>query len=112
MGEPGGKPTLDDAFEILANSHRRQILVALLEERPHAYPIDEGDIWSAGEHRERTHRLEVELYHNHLPKLESRGFVRWHRHTDEIEPGHTFEEIRPLVELLDNSASVLPGEWP
>jgi hypothetical protein len=105
----GGR--LDIAFDALGSHQRRRVLVALLDQNPQS-PRVEGD--GAGEAfgRREGERLSPAMYHNHLPKLDAQGFVRWDRDTHEIERGPRFEEIRPLLELLDSHATVLPGEWP
>jgi hypothetical protein len=55
--------------------------------------------------------LEVKLIHNHLPKLEEMGYITWDRETDEISKGPNWEEIAPLLELIDTHRDELPDGW-
>jgi hypothetical protein len=52
------------------------------------------------------------MFHTHLPKLEEAGFIVWHQDTNKVEKGPRFEEIRPLLELIDAHADELPADWP
>ncbi|WP_254532280.1 hypothetical protein [Natrinema gelatinilyticum] len=50
--------------------------------------------------------------HNHLPKLEAYGFIRWDKNTHEVEKGPAFEHVRPLLEMLDSQATEFTCKWP
>jgi len=41
------------------------------------------------------------MHHRHLPKLVDYGLIEWHTDTQEIVTGPQFEEIRPLLECID-----------
>ena len=85
----------DNCFDALSNGHRRSLLVDLLEENPQR----------VAEHlptSDREQQLRAAAYHAHLPRLEDYGFIRWDRATAEIEKGPKFDEIRPLLEFLDD----------
>jgi hypothetical protein len=43
--------------------------------------------------------------------MEAAGFITWDRESNEVRKGPRFEELRPLLELLDNHADDIPGEW-
>ena len=43
------------------------------------------------------------MYHSHLPKLVDYGFIEWNTDTREIAKGPQFEEIRPVLECIDES---------
>ena len=109
--EEGDTTTLDDTFDALASHHRRRVLVSLLDHNPQSAQI-KRDAAQEGNKGGESDRLQTAMYHNHLPKLEARGFISWGRNTNEIEKGSNFEQIRPLLELLDSHASELPGKWP
>lgn len=49
-------------------------------------------------------REAVELVHEHLPKLEAFGYVRWDRETGAISRGPAFGEIEPVIELIEGDA--------
>lgn len=91
----------DNAFEALANEHRREFLVALLEANPleaDVEPPTDGGVESP----EADQRLQIEMYHTHLPKLVEYGFIEWEEDTNEIIKGPQFEDIRPLLEYVES----------
>jgi hypothetical protein len=51
------------------------------------------------------------LTHVHLPKLADYGFIEGDRANDEVIKGPAFDEIRPLLKLLDTHQDELPGDW-
>lgn len=102
---------IDECFEALANRYRRRLLVALLAHNPQAdddlqYPdnVTVADSDAAV--------LSIKMVHLHLPKLVEMGFIDWDQETNTIATGPEFEEIRPLVEVLDEQQDELPDEWP
>ena len=97
----------DNTFDALADKHRRELLVALLEENPQQDTIQiaaHGDRGMRG----TDHRLRMAMYHNHLPKLVDYGFIRWNDDTHEVVKGPRFEEIQPLLELVVDYAENYP----
>lgn len=90
----------DNIFDALANEHRRTLLVALLGESPQKATVPPSVEVDAGALEPKS-RVEIALYHTHLPKLEEYGFIRWNRDTQEIAKGQQYEEIRPLLECVD-----------
>jgi hypothetical protein len=90
----------DTHFDALANEHRRNLLVALLDENPQDPVVLASRDGDAGV-VETTHRLQTAMYHSHLPKLVESGCIEWHRDTQEIVRGPLFEEIQPLLECVD-----------
>lgn len=96
------------SLDAVGDVQRRRVLTALLEQdRRDDDPIVHEDGDDATEVRRR---LRDELHHVHLPKLEDEGFVVWNRDAGEITPGPRFEELRPLLRLLDDHAAVPPDE--
>lgn len=89
----------DAAFDALANEHRRRLLVDLLEENSldaTAYiPVDEDSGILKTEQQ-----MQIEMYHQHLPKLADEGFIYWNQNTNEIVKGPQFEELWPLLEVV------------
>jgi len=99
---------MDDQFEALADTHRRRLLVSLLEHNPQEkLPIPEGVYLGEKDVAD----LKVEMLHIHLPKLAEAGFIRWEPGTRSVVKGPAFDEIRPLLELLDTYADLLSGDW-
>ena len=100
---------MDEYFEALANIYRRRLLVALLEHNPQRDNVDVPEDVHKGENALEV--LQIEFQHSHLPRLEEAGFIRWNRDTHEVVKGPRFDEIRPLLELMQNHADELPDDW-
>lgn len=101
---------LDQVFEILSHPYRRRILTMIDEHNPR-----DGDEFSMAELADPDSDLSVftrELYHSHLPKLADAGYIEWDRETDVIRRGPRFNEIAPLVSLMQKHADELPADWP
>lgn len=58
-----------------------------------------------------TDKPAIRLYHIHLPKLAAAGFIEWDREANKVEKGPQFEEIRPLLELMEEHRETLPDGW-
>lgn len=103
------KRSFDDSLDALAHVQRRALLLALLADSPQdaSTPPETARSGSAGDEVD----LLVTIHHVHLPKLEEYGFVEWDRDTDELRRGPNFEEIAPLLELLDDHRDELPDGW-
>lgn len=94
--------------DALADLQRRRLLVSLLEHNPQ----DDTPVVTADSDTERdaVERL-VTMQHAHLPKLADYGFISWDKETHEVTKGPTFDEIKPLLELLDDHEDELPADW-
>ncbi|WP_394743175.1 DUF7344 domain-containing protein [Natronococcus roseus] len=101
---------MDNLLDVLANKYRRRVLVALLEHNPqndHDPQIPD----SVNHEAKDLESLMINMRHTHLPKLEEAGFIEWNRETNTVKKGPQFEEIRPLLELMENHADELPDDW-
>ena len=99
----------DRLLEAISNSYRRQLLIALFDHNPQdAHDRDQLNIISDDVEPEV---LELELVHNHLPKLEDMGFISWDRTTNQISKGPDWEEIAPLLTLIHDHQDELPEDW-
>lgn len=105
---PRSQSALDTAFDVLANAYRRRLLVALLEHDAGASVVPTDVVIENVPPEGRG----VYLTHTHLPKLEDAGFIEWDREGEEVRAGPRFDEIRPLLELLDDHADELAYAWP
>lgn len=87
-------PRIDAMMNILAREGRRFVLLSLLD--------DDAET-SLDDIRESldSERVEVQLYHTHLPKLEQAGYIEWEPGSERITRGPKFEEIEPLLRLLE-----------
>ncbi|SHL11491.1 hypothetical protein [Haladaptatus paucihalophilus] len=94
---------LNTFFEILANTHRRQLLFSLLEydylddDHPHV-PTDV----SSTDERER--QLSLRMTHIHLPMLSAADVIEWNWDENTVWRGPRFEDIRPLVRMVQEQA--------
>lgn len=98
----------DDMVEALADVQRRKLLVALLEHNPQDdAPVVVADSDSDADAVSRL----VQMNHVHLPKLADYGFIEWDKENHEVMKGPKFDEIRPLLKLLENHEDELPPDW-
>lgn len=108
MEQSGRTISFDEMVDALADVQRRKLLVALLEHNPQ--PDAPVVITDSDSEADAVERL-VTMRHSHLPKLADYGFIEWNRETHEVMKGPKFDEIRPLLELLDDHADDLPADW-
>ena len=82
--------------------------MALLEHNPrddhapkHSDPEIEGE------------ELEIlfDFQNYHLPELEAKGLVEYDRDKNIVTKGPHFEEIAPLLELINEHREELPKDW-
>lgn len=98
---------VDEFFDAVADVQRRRLLVRLMDHNPQ----DPGEITSEPWEMTEAERELVKMHHVHLPKLEEYGFVEWHRDDNEVVKGPRFDEIRPLLELIEANRSKVPTGW-
>lgn len=118
----GDRLSTEQTLRLLANESRYRILLALCECGPddeyrvELEPVLERLAETTSGERSReaddvVERLTVELRHNHLPQLEERDVIDWDEEANAIARGPTFDEVRPVVELLRDHSDELPGGW-
>jgi hypothetical protein len=100
---------LTAVFEALSHPHRRHILLALTDDSSAAVIQDPFDIVITDVDPDI---LVIQLYHNHLPKLDDFGFIDWDQGSETVTRGDRFGDIEPLLELLNQHKEILPYEWP
>lgn len=101
--------TLETALDALADPYRRQLLTALIVDNPQ--DDDDRDPLDVIESPAKPDVLETELYHVHLPKLEERGFIDWNQETGKVSKGPNWDDIAPLITLIDKHRDELPDGW-
>lgn len=104
------KSSVDTIMSILANEHRRRLLVALLKRNPQDVDNSQVPVDVAIAESELEASL-IQMKHVHLPKLEEGGFIMWDRDSNKISRGARFGEIRPLVKLMKEHTDELPDDW-
>mgnify|MGYP000129705660 FL=1 len=97
---------LDEKIAILSKRQRRLILLTLQhnEEKQESALLFRGG--------DETEDAEIQLVHNHLPRLEAAGYIEWDQDTGTISKGPNYDEIKPLLDLMENHADELPSDWP
>lgn len=104
-----GQQPLGTALYVLSDRYRRELLLALLDENPQ--DDDDRDPLDLLVADTEPTVLQTELYHKHLPMLESEGFIHWDRETGQISKGPDWEAIEPLLVLMDSHRDELPEGW-
>ena len=97
---------VDRIFDILSVRYRRLILLSLKESGVKT----ESDLLIRSMHD--PEEIEIALNHQHLPKLEDAGYIEWDRESGKISKGPRFDEIEPILTLIENHADELPPDWP
>ena len=103
---PATKPTVDQLFTALSHPTRRHILFALDEQNPRDDTASESPTVRADDEAfaDRIHTL----YHNHLPHLADVGCIEWDCDTNTVTRGPRFEDIEPLLRLMQNQRDDRP----
>ncbi|UHQ98164.1 hypothetical protein HYG81_21580 (plasmid) [Natrinema zhouii] len=65
---------LDEVMAALVDEHRRELLITLSKHNPQA-AVQPSEGVQLGD--EQLEVLQVEMCHNHLPRLEDAGFIEW-----------------------------------
>lgn len=108
MNEQISSPSFDSQLDALGHVARRRLLLEVL----HTGSADDGPV----EFDRVAHDLAegdelLSMHHRHLPKLEEYGFVDVDPERRSVRKGPRFDEIRPLLELLDANGDRLPDDW-
>lgn len=86
----------------------------VLRKRPHLLTLIElmnGNVEHENDvmaRRETAKGDGLGVKHNHLPELEEAGYIEWNREAGTVSKGPFFEEIKPLLELIETHANDLP----
>ena len=105
-----GEVPLDTVFRALTHPTRRRILTALSDQKlHHSNPVAVDELTPEESVDELFH---VRLYHTHLPRLDTIGFINWNPTTDTITPGPHYDVIHDIISLLQTNQDRLPGGWP
>lgn len=104
-----GSGSINRVFDVLRHQSRRRVLDALLGQPPDKRKVKLDKL-----HDETTDSvpLKIELVHNHLPKLAESDYIEWDRENNVIRDGPKFDEITPVIRLMEQNSDALPGGWP
>lgn len=116
----------DAVFDALSDSQRRHLLVDLLDSEPQHVPdlshtsrelmeahgafLDQfvsGQLEIPGVDKEI-----VQKHHVHLPKLVEYGFIEWQQEDQLVTKGPRFDELKPLLELMESHRKDRPTTDP
>lgn len=93
-------------FRVLGNEYRRRLLTSLLDHNDQVKLSETvslgGPDWDA---------LQTQFVHNHLPMLEEVGYIEWDQDSQQVVKGPRFDEIRPLLTLIEDHRDELPEGW-
>lgn len=92
--------SLTEQFDQLSHPLRHRILVALNDHDPRERSEFISEEFAGN--RDEAERLNIEIRHNHLPKLDDAGFVDWDRETDTVARGTRFEELSSLLVFIED----------
>lgn len=110
-------------FELLTAKSRRRLLVTLCDVESIQVPDDLSmrgatqAASSSGSQSLNKHSpdelspYDIQMYHNHLPKLQAEDVIEWDRETGTVARGPAFERVEPAVRLLATNQHALPGEF-
>ena len=99
--------SFDTHLDALRHIDRRRLLLALLNAEEAALPIEIDQL----EYETPERNVLLSFHHNHLPKLENRGFVDANPDHRSVTTGPRFDEIKPLLEVLDANRDRFPADW-
>jgi len=100
--------TADEAFDVLRSPYRRRLVMTLLDHNPEDDTAIPEGLTTTDEELEK---MLIQMTHVHLPKLEDLGVVEWDREKNVVTRGPAFDELRPLLELIDRHRDELPDGW-
>ncbi|WP_433629501.1 winged helix-turn-helix domain-containing protein [Halomicrococcus sp. NG-SE-24] len=109
-GDSAAPGSLDRIFDALSHPYRRRILLLVSEHNPR--DEDEFSVVELATEDDDLELLTTELYHAHLPKLAESGYIEWDEDIHSIRRGPNFDEIAPLLRLMDDYQDELPEGWP
>lgn len=101
---------LDTVFDALSHPYRRRILTRLNDHNPRDEASFSTD--SVADEVDDDERVAIDVHHRHLPKLAESGFIEWDREANVVTRGPRFDEIAPLIDLMDAHRDELPAGWP
>ena len=99
-----------EIFDALSNPYRRQLLVALLDHNPQD-DEDSDPLNIVADDEENKEILQSQMVHTHLPKLEEMGFIEWDREENRISTGPRWDDLAPILHLIEDHQDELPEGW-
>lgn len=109
--------TDDQVFDAMADVQRRRLLVRLVHDEPQPVPqlssvaceilrADEGlleEYLSGSSEIADADKADIRIHHVHLPKLAEYSYIEWDRDAHVTTQGPKFDDMRPLLEAVDET---------
>lgn len=99
----------DELLDMFSHPYRRWILTRLSN---HSSRDEDKLVQQTLISEEGPDVSSVELFHNHLPKLEDADFIDWGQKNSVVRRGSRFDEIAPLIALLADHEDEFPAGCP
>lgn len=96
-GEP--EMSVDQAFDLVASVHRRQVLRYLLEEPDQPVYLEE----LITHIDQKSDVSDTALAHQHLPKLDDAGVIEYDHRSGAVRPTETVEDLKPLLDTVEEA---------
>lgn len=98
----------DTVLDLCRDPHRRIVLAVLLEEQRSLTVNDLTKTILKYNHRtlvtevpkEVLTKIQLSLYHVHIPKLEREGVIEYDRERQQIEPTERFDQLYPHLSAI------------
>ncbi|RQH03135.1 DUF7344 domain-containing protein [Natrarchaeobius oligotrophus] len=98
---------LDDLLIVLADEHRRELLARLderetwtVDELARALAAADDETGPVSDHSESSERVEIQLRHQHLPKLHAAGLLEYDRRSDTVVRREPSAELRRVIDVV------------
>ncbi|WP_458206760.1 DUF7344 domain-containing protein [Haladaptatus sp. NG-SE-30] len=108
-------PSLDTCLDLLADQWRRHLLYYFADSASVTATIDELVTYLIQQDTTAATADETEvtirLMHNDLPKLAESDVIEWNQDHNVVRKGPTFEELQPLLELIDKHRDERSDGW-
>ncbi|WP_147299500.1 MULTISPECIES: hypothetical protein [unclassified Haloferax] len=98
--------SFDTQLAAIQHVERRLLLLTLLRAGPDSTAFDADHTPPGTDVRE----LKLQMYHVHLPKLERMGLIEPNGNWYDIRRGPRFDDIEPLLRVIDDHRKKLPGD--
>lgn len=99
--QSGDSVILNKSFKALRDPIRRGILLTLREKNP--CTVEDLTSRLSEQEGQQNTSVAVELHHVHLPLLDEADLISWNDETDTIAKGKHFEELQPLLTVIQEN---------
>ena len=104
----------DRVFDALSHRYRRRLLLALLEHNPQQIEKRGEDVGGNGSGTLTISEPKADALvamHNHLPRLDTYGYISWDQETGAVTTGEQWDEIAPTLQVLVEHGDQIGANW-